>query len=113
MGLSGMTRNIGAETPRMHAGEPCRKFVGIRDEGQDRWVWSGRKLGAKVSGLAKAFGLNVIGGARTDTRSEAMPESASATTPRRSCSQPTIFLRPCGAEPAVSGDWWELPIWRA
>jgi phosphoglycerate dehydrogenase-like enzyme len=55
-----LTRNIGRENARMHAGEPLQKFVGIEIEGKTLGVIGLGKLGAKVSGLAKAFGMNVI-----------------------------------------------------
>jgi phosphoglycerate dehydrogenase-like enzyme len=55
-----LTRNIGRESARMHAGEPLQKFVGIEIEGKTLGVIGLGKLGAKVSGLAKAFGMNVI-----------------------------------------------------
>src|ERR1700731_4797940 len=55
-----LTRNIGRENARMHAGEPLQKFVGIEIEGRTLGVVGLGKLGAKVSGLAKAFGMNVI-----------------------------------------------------
>src|SRR3979490_2933937 len=55
-----LTRNIGRENARLHAGEPLQKFVGIEIEGKTLGVVGLGKLGAKVSGLAKAFGMNVI-----------------------------------------------------
>src|ERR1700719_4146854 len=55
-----LTRNIGRENARMHAVEPLQKFVGIEIEGKTLGVVGLGKLGAKVSGLAKAFGMNVI-----------------------------------------------------
>jgi D-3-phosphoglycerate dehydrogenase len=55
-----LTRNVGRENARMHAGEPLQKFVGIEIEGRTLGVVGLGKLGAKVSGLAKAFGMNVI-----------------------------------------------------
>jgi phosphoglycerate dehydrogenase-like enzyme len=55
-----LTRNIGRENARMHAGEPLQKFVGIEIEGKTLGVVGLGKLGAKVSGLAKAFGMNVM-----------------------------------------------------
>src|SRR3984893_10349703 len=55
-----LTRTLGRENPRMHAGEPLQKFVGIEIEGRTLGVVGLGKLGAKVSGLAKAFGMNVI-----------------------------------------------------
>jgi phosphoglycerate dehydrogenase-like enzyme len=55
-----LTRNIGRENARMHAGDPLQKFVGIEIEGKTLGVVGLGKLGAKVAGLAKAFGMNVI-----------------------------------------------------
>jgi phosphoglycerate dehydrogenase-like enzyme len=55
-----LTRNIGRENARMHAGEPLQKFVGIEIEGKTLGVVGLGKLGAKVSALARAFGMNVI-----------------------------------------------------
>jgi D-3-phosphoglycerate dehydrogenase len=55
-----LTRHIGRENARMHAGEPLQKFVGIEIEGRTLGVVGLGKLGAKVSGLAQAFGMNVI-----------------------------------------------------
>jgi D-3-phosphoglycerate dehydrogenase len=55
-----LTRNIGRENARMHAGEPLQKFAGIEIEGKTLGVVGLGKLGSKVSGLAKAFGMNVI-----------------------------------------------------
>ena len=55
-----LTRNIGRESARMHAGEYLQKHVGIEIEGKTLGVVGLGKLGAKVSGLAKAFGMNVI-----------------------------------------------------
>src|SRR6202030_2265942 len=56
-----LTRHIGRENARMHAGEPLQKFIGMEIEGKTLGVVGLGKLGAKVSGLAKAFGMNVIG----------------------------------------------------
>src|SRR2546430_2703229 len=55
-----LTRNIGRENARMHAGEPLQKFVGLEIEGRTLGVIGLGKLGGKVAGLAKAFGMNVI-----------------------------------------------------
>jgi D-3-phosphoglycerate dehydrogenase len=55
-----LTRNIGRENARMHAGEPLQKFPGLEIEGRTLGVIGLGKLGAKVSHLAKAFGMNVI-----------------------------------------------------
>jgi D-3-phosphoglycerate dehydrogenase len=55
-----LTRNIGRESARMHAGERLQKFVGIEIEGRTLGVVGLGKLGGKVSKLAQAFGMNVI-----------------------------------------------------
>ncbi len=55
-----LTRNIGRENARMHAGEPLQKFVGIEIEGLTLGVIGLGKLGGKVAKLAQAFGMNVI-----------------------------------------------------
>jgi phosphoglycerate dehydrogenase-like enzyme len=55
-----LTRNIGRENARMHAGEYLQKHIGIEIEGKTLGVIGLGKLGAKVSRLAKAFGMNVI-----------------------------------------------------
>jgi D-3-phosphoglycerate dehydrogenase len=55
-----LTRNIGRENARAHAGEPLQKFVGIEIEGKTLGVIGLGKLGTKVSRLAQAFGMNVI-----------------------------------------------------
>jgi phosphoglycerate dehydrogenase-like enzyme len=55
-----LTRNMGRENARMHAGEFLQKHVGVEIEGKTLGVVGLGKLGAKVSGLAKAFGMNVI-----------------------------------------------------
>jgi phosphoglycerate dehydrogenase-like enzyme len=55
-----LTRNIGRENARMHAGEPLQKFVGIEIEGRTLGVIGLGKLGSKVSKLAQAFGMSVI-----------------------------------------------------
>jgi phosphoglycerate dehydrogenase-like enzyme len=55
-----LTRNIGRESARMHAGEPLQKFVGVEIEGRTLGVVGLGKLGSKVAKLAQAFGMNVI-----------------------------------------------------
>jgi D-3-phosphoglycerate dehydrogenase len=55
-----LTRNIGRENARMHAGEPLQKHVGIEIEGRTLGVIGLGKLGSKVAKLAQAFGMNVI-----------------------------------------------------
>ena len=55
-----LTRGIGAENARMHAGELWQTFPGIEIEGKTLGVVGLGKLGTKVSGLAKGFGMKVI-----------------------------------------------------
>src|SRR5207302_4474041 len=55
-----LTRNIGRENARMHAGEPLQARLGIEIEGRTLGVIGLGKLGTKVSKLAQAFGMNVI-----------------------------------------------------
>ena len=55
-----LTRGIGRENARMHAGEPWQTFAGIEIEGKTLGVVGLGKLGGKVAGLAKAFGMKVV-----------------------------------------------------
>ena len=55
-----LTRRIGQENARMHAGEPWQKLGGVEIEGKTLGVIGLGKLGTKIAGLAKAFGMHVI-----------------------------------------------------
>ena len=55
-----LTRNIGLENARMHAGEAWQVTVGRDLEGMTLGVIGLGKLGAKVAAIAKALGMNVI-----------------------------------------------------
>jgi D-3-phosphoglycerate dehydrogenase len=55
-----LTRKVGQENARMHAGEPWQKLGGVEIEGKTLGVIGLGKLGTKISVLAKAFGMNVI-----------------------------------------------------
>lgn len=55
-----LTRGIGRENARMHAGEPWQVFAGTEIEGKTLGVVGLGKLGSKIAGIAKAFGMNVI-----------------------------------------------------
>jgi D-3-phosphoglycerate dehydrogenase len=55
-----LTRGIGRENARMHAGELWQTFPGIEIEGRMLGVVGLGKLGSKVAGIAKAFGMKVI-----------------------------------------------------
>src|SRR3954469_20883069 len=55
-----LTRNIGRESARMHAGEPWQKHIGIEIEGKTLGIVGLGKLGTRIATLAKAFGMHVI-----------------------------------------------------
>ena len=55
-----LTRGIGRENARMHAGEPWQAFAGVEIEGLTLGVVGLGKLGSKMADIAKAFGMNVI-----------------------------------------------------
>ena len=55
-----LTRKIGRESARMHAGEPWQINMGMEIEGRTLGIIGLGKLGAKVAKLAQAFGMNVI-----------------------------------------------------
>ncbi len=55
-----LTRKIGRENARMHAGEPWQVNMGMEIEGRTLGVVGLGKLGTKVSKLAQAFGMKVI-----------------------------------------------------
>jgi D-3-phosphoglycerate dehydrogenase len=55
-----LTRKIGRESARMHAGEPWQANMGMEIEGRTLGVIGLGKLGNKVAKLAQAFGMKVI-----------------------------------------------------
>ncbi|MGY3586578.1 phosphoglycerate dehydrogenase-like enzyme [Bradyrhizobium sp. USDA 4341] len=55
-----LTRGIGRENARMHDGEAWQSFAGTEIEGKTLGVIGLGKLGSKVAGMAKVFGMNVI-----------------------------------------------------
>jgi phosphoglycerate dehydrogenase-like enzyme len=55
-----LTRGIGRENARMHAGEPWQTFAGVEIEGRTLGVVGLGKLGSRVAKLAQEFGMNVI-----------------------------------------------------
>lgn len=55
-----LTRKIGFENARMHAGQPWQVTVGEDVEGKTLGVIGLGKLGQKVATIAKALGMNVI-----------------------------------------------------
>src|ERR1700739_304612 len=57
-----LTRKIGRESARMHAGEPWQINMGMEIEGRTLGVIGLGKLGATVAKLAQAVDMNVIAG---------------------------------------------------
>src|ERR1700683_4313617 len=55
-----LTRHIGAENARMHAGAPWQSTIGPDLEGMTLGVLGLGKLGTRTATIAKAFGMNVI-----------------------------------------------------
>ncbi len=55
-----LTRHIGLENARMHAGEPWQTTMGRDLEGMTLGVVGLGKLGTKVATIAKTLGMNVI-----------------------------------------------------
>ena len=55
-----LTRGIGRENARMHAGEAWQTFAGVEIEGMTLGIVGLGKLGSRMAGIAKAFGMNVI-----------------------------------------------------
>ena len=55
-----LTRRIGYENARLKAGEPWQVTLGPDIEGRTLGIVGLGKLGARVAGIAKAFGMNVI-----------------------------------------------------
>jgi D-3-phosphoglycerate dehydrogenase len=55
-----LTRHIGLENARMHAGEPWQITMGEDIEGKTLGVVGLGKLGTKVAAIAKTLGMNVI-----------------------------------------------------
>ena len=55
-----LTRNIGRENARMHAGVPWQGLHGYEIEGRTLGVIGLGKLGTKVAKLGQAFGMSVI-----------------------------------------------------
>jgi D-3-phosphoglycerate dehydrogenase len=55
-----LTRNIGRESARMHAGQAWQTHLGVEIEGRTLGIIGLGKLGTKVAKLGQAFGMNVI-----------------------------------------------------
>ena len=97
-----LTRNIGRENARMHAGEPLQKFVGIEIEGKTLGVVGLGKLGSQ--------GFETGAGVRHERdRLEPEPDAGAMQGSRRQLRQQGGIVRdrrhrhhPCGAEPALA-----------
>ena len=108
-----LTRNIGRENARMHAGEPLQKFIGIEIEGRTLGVVGLGKLGSQGFGAGK--------GVRHERdRMEPEPDAgAMQGSRRRLCHQGGVVRdrryhhRSCGAEPALARAGRARRIWRA
>ena len=55
-----LTRGIGRENARMHAGEPWQTFAGTEIEGKTLGVIGLGKLGTRVATVGLAFGMDVV-----------------------------------------------------
>ena len=66
-----LTRGIGRENARMHAGEPWQIFAGTEIEGKTLGVVGLGKLGSKIASIAKAFGMNVLAWGRENSITQA------------------------------------------
>ena len=80
-----LTRRIGFENARMKAGEPWQVTMGQDLEGMTLGVLGLGKLGQRVSGVAKAFGMKVIAWSQNLTPEKAK-EAGADTCPRKTCS---------------------------
>src|SRR5476651_104350 len=75
-----LTRRIGFENARMKAGEPWQVTVGHDLEGLTLGVLGLGKLGQRVSGVAKAFGMKVIAWSQNLTPEKAKEAGAEYVT---------------------------------
>ena len=107
-----LTRGIGRENARMHASEPWQTFAGVEIEGMTLGVVGLGKLGSKMPGIAKAFGMNVIAWSPNLT-----PETCKEADDRlrdqgRAVRQGRHRHHPCGAERALARPGRARPISR-
>ena len=96
-----LTRNIGRENARMHAGEPWQKHIGMEIEGRTLGVLGLGKLGAKVSKLAQAFGMNVIAWSPNLTAERCKEVGVGYATKEELFSTRRHRHGACGAEPTL------------
>jgi D-3-phosphoglycerate dehydrogenase len=71
-----LTRRIGFENARMKAGEPWQVTIGKDLEGLTLGIVGLGKLGSRVAGIAKAFGMNVIAWSQNLTAEKAQAAGA-------------------------------------
>ena len=107
-----LTRNIGRENARMHAGEPLQKFVGMEIEGRTLGVVGLGKLGSQ--GLEAGEGLR-----HERDRLEPEPDAGALQGSRRRLRHQGGVVRdrryhhhPCGAGPAFARTGRAPPISR-
>ena len=55
-----LTRRIGFENARLHAGAPWQTTIGLDPEGMTLGILGLGKLGTRTANIARAFGMNVI-----------------------------------------------------
>ncbi len=71
-----LTRRLGFENARMKAGEPWQVTIGKDLEGLTLGIVGLGKLGSRVAGIAKAFGMNVIAWSQNLTAEKAQAAGA-------------------------------------
>ena len=108
-----LTRNIGRENARMHAGEPLQKFVGIEIEGRTLGVVGLGKLGSQGFGTGESV-------RHERDRLEPEPDAGAMQGSRRRLRHQGRIVRdrrhhhrPRGAERAFARAGRRARIWRA
>ena len=108
-----LTRNIGRENARMHAGEPLQKFVGMEIEGRTLGVIGLRQARHQgVRSWRRAFGMNVIAWSPNLTPEKCKEVGVSYATKEELFSHRRHRHHPCGAEPALARAGRALRNWR-
>lgn len=87
-----LTRHIGFEHARMKAGEPWQTTIGLDLEGLTLGIVGLGKLGQRVAGVGKAFGMKIIAWSQNLTPEKAK-RPASITPAARTCSPNPISSR--------------------
>ncbi len=97
-----LTRNIGRENARMHAGEPLQKFVGMEIEGRTLGVIGLGKLGTRCRSWRRRFGMNVIAWSPNLTPEKCKEAGVDLRQQGRAVFDRRHRHHPCGAEPALA-----------